>query len=30
MSLTTDSLKQLMRDFPFDPMSIVSLGPGSK
>jgi predicted Zn-dependent peptidase len=30
MSLTTDSLKQLMRDFPFDPMSIVSLGPGAK
>jgi predicted Zn-dependent peptidase len=28
MSVTTDSLRQLMRDFPFDPMTIVSLGPG--
>ena len=25
-----DSLEQLMRDFPFDPMTIVSLGPGEK
>ena len=24
------SLEQLMRDFPFDPMTIVSLGPGEK
>jgi len=30
MAVTTESLKQLMRDYPFDPMSIVSLGPGSK
>ncbi|MDB5329093.1 MAG: ptrA 1 [Phycisphaerales bacterium] len=28
MSVTTDSLKDLMREFPFDPMTIVSLGPG--
>jgi predicted Zn-dependent peptidase len=26
--ITPDSLKQLMRAFPFDPMTIVSLGPG--
>ena len=24
------SLEQLMRDFPFDPMTIISLGPGEK
>jgi predicted Zn-dependent peptidase len=30
MAVTPDSLKQLMRDFPFDPMTIVSLGPGEK
>jgi predicted Zn-dependent peptidase len=29
-AVTTDSLRQLMRDFPFDPMTIVSLGPGAK
>jgi predicted Zn-dependent peptidase len=27
-AVTTDSLRKLMRDFPFDPMTIVSLGPG--
>lgn len=26
-SVTTDSLRQLMRDFSFDPMTIVTLGP---
>jgi predicted Zn-dependent peptidase len=30
MAVTPDSLKQLMVDFPFDPMTIVSLGPGEK
>ena len=29
-AVTTESLRQLMRDFPFDPMTIVSLGPGEK
>jgi predicted Zn-dependent peptidase len=29
-AVTTDSLRQLMKDFPFDPMTIVSLGPGEK
>jgi predicted Zn-dependent peptidase len=28
MKVTPDSLRALMRDFPFDPMTIVSLGPG--
>ncbi|HTL30999.1 MAG TPA: pitrilysin family protein, partial [Tepidisphaeraceae bacterium] len=28
MSINTDSMRQLMRDFPFDPMTIVTLGPG--
>jgi predicted Zn-dependent peptidase len=28
MKVTPDSLRKLMRDFPFDPMTIVSLGPG--
>jgi len=28
MSLNADSLRSLMRDFPFDPMTIVTLGPG--
>ncbi|MGH7176631.1 MAG: M16 family metallopeptidase, partial [Tepidisphaeraceae bacterium] len=28
MGVTPDSLRQLMRDFPFDPMTVVSLGPG--
>ena len=29
MAVTPDSLKQLMTDFPFDPMTLVSLGPGA-
>jgi predicted Zn-dependent peptidase len=29
-AVTTQSLSQLMQDFPFDPMTIVSLGPGEK
>ena len=29
-AVTTDSLRQLMIDYPFDPMTIVSLGPGEK
>jgi predicted Zn-dependent peptidase len=28
-AVTRDSLQDLMREFPFDPMTIVSLGPGS-
>ena len=28
MSVSRDSLRQLMREFPFDPMSVVTLGPG--
>src|SRR5438270_13806651 len=28
-AVTTDSMKQLMREFPFDTMTIVSLGPGA-
>jgi hypothetical protein len=28
MSVDRKSLEQLMDDFPFDPMTIVSLGPG--
>lgn len=28
MSVSPESLKELMRDFPFDPMTIVTLGPG--
>jgi len=27
-SITPDTLRQLMKDFPFDPMTVVSLGPG--
>jgi predicted Zn-dependent peptidase len=27
-AVTTGSLKQLMREFPFDPMTMVTLGPG--
>jgi predicted Zn-dependent peptidase len=27
MAVSPDSLRQLMRDFPFDPMTIVTLGP---
>lgn len=30
MAVTPDTLRQLMRDFPFDPMTIVSLGPGEE
>jgi predicted Zn-dependent peptidase len=30
LKVTPDSLRDLMRDFPFDPMTIVSLGPGAK
>jgi predicted Zn-dependent peptidase len=30
MSVTPDSLRQLMKDFPFDPMTIVTLGPGEQ
>jgi predicted Zn-dependent peptidase len=29
-AITPDSLRQLMTEFPFDPMTIVSLGPGKK
>jgi predicted Zn-dependent peptidase len=28
LAVTPDSLRQLMRDFPFDPMTLVTLGPG--
>jgi len=27
-AVTRDSLQDLMREFPFDPMTVVSLGPG--
>jgi hypothetical protein len=27
-SITAQSLRRLMQDFTFDPMTIVSLGPG--
>ena len=30
MAVNTGSLQQLLREFPFDPMTIVSLGPGEK
>ena len=30
MSVSRESLQQLMSEFPFDPMTIVSLGPGEK
>jgi len=30
MAVTPDSLRQLMKDFPFDPMTVVTLGPGEK
>jgi predicted Zn-dependent peptidase len=30
MSLKSQDLRQLMQDFPFDPMTIVTLGPGEK
>jgi predicted Zn-dependent peptidase len=30
MAVNTDSLLQLMKDFPFDPMTLVTLGPGDK
>jgi predicted Zn-dependent peptidase len=29
MAVTPQSLRQLMSDFTFDPMTIVSLGPGT-
>jgi hypothetical protein len=29
-AVTRDSLEDLMRDYPFDPMTIVSLGPGKE
>jgi len=28
MAVNTDSLRKLMKEFPFDPMTIVTLGPG--
>jgi hypothetical protein len=28
MALNVGSLQQLMSEFPFDPMTIVTLGPG--
>ena len=28
-AVTRNSLQELMREFPFDPMTIVSLGPGA-
>jgi predicted Zn-dependent peptidase len=28
LAVTPDSLRQLMRDFPFDPLTLVTLGPG--
>ena len=30
LAVNRESLEQLMRDFPFDPMTIVTLGPGEK
>jgi predicted Zn-dependent peptidase len=30
LSITPDSLRDLMKDYPFDPMTIVTLGPGGK
>jgi predicted Zn-dependent peptidase len=30
MKVTPESLRKLMEEFPFDPMTIVSLGPGDK
>ena len=30
MAVTPASLKQLMKEYPFDPMTIVTLGPGEK
>jgi hypothetical protein len=30
LAVTPDSLRQLMRDFPFDPMTLVTLGPGEE
>jgi predicted Zn-dependent peptidase len=30
LKVTPDSLRQLMRDFTFDPMTVVSLGPGGE
>jgi predicted Zn-dependent peptidase len=30
LAVTPESLKQLMQEYPFDPMTVVSLGPGEK
>ena len=30
LRITPDSLRKLMEDFPFDPMTIVTLGPEGK
>jgi hypothetical protein len=30
MSVNRNALQQLMDDFPFDPMTVVTLGPGEK
>ena len=30
MSLRADTLRELMREYPFDPMTIVTLGPGAQ
>jgi len=30
MGVNVDSLRRLMRDFPFDPMTLVTLGPGEE
>jgi hypothetical protein len=27
LSITPDSLRALMKDFPFEPMTVVTLGP---
>jgi predicted Zn-dependent peptidase len=27
-AITPDSLRQLLKDFPFDPMTIATMGPG--
>ena len=30
MTVDVNALRQLMDDFPFDPMTLVTLGPGDK
>jgi hypothetical protein len=30
MGVNVDSLRRLMRDFPFDPLTLVTLGPGEE